>query len=154
MTDLDYLRDSADLRRRFAVLNPSRSITRPAALANTASIRRETAKPNDGLHPLFRAALLDVGLPLPEREYQFHDTRKWRFDYCWRQHRVALEQNGGAFTGGRHTRGQGFVNDMAKLSEAAAMGWLVVQCQPDDLCKSVTLDRVKRAIEAQRGRVT
>jgi very-short-patch-repair endonuclease len=64
-------------------------------------------------------------LPAPEREYRFHPTRMWRFDFAWPAQRIAVEVEGGVYVGGRHTRGRGFVNDCTKLNAAAAMGYRV-----------------------------
>jgi very-short-patch-repair endonuclease len=88
-----------------------------------------------------------MGIPTPVTEYRFHPTRKWRFDYCWPEHRVALEVEGGIWTGGRHTRGVGFVRDMEKYNTAALMGWKVLRCQPTELRKLVVVDMIKQAIE-------
>jgi hypothetical protein len=63
------------------------------------------------------------GMPL-EREYKFHPTRKWRFDY-FHSSGVAIELEGGIYTGGRHTRGSGFLKDMEKYNDAASRGILV-----------------------------
>ncbi len=81
-------------------------------------------------------------------EYQFHRTRKWRFDFVFADKAadVALEVEGGAWTNGRHTRGSGFVKDMEKYNEAAAMGWRVLRVTPDQLCMQETIDLVKRAL--------
>lgn len=84
-------------------------------------------------------------------EVKFHPVRKWRFDFvindCMLGGSVALEVEGGVFTGGRHTRGSGFVKDLEKYNEAAAMGWRIIRCQPKDLCTTETLDLIKRALE-------
>ena len=34
-------------------------------------------------------------LPPPVAEHRFHETRRWRFDFAWPDHRVALEIAGG-----------------------------------------------------------
>lgn len=86
------------------------------------------------------------GLPEPEPECRFHPEREWRFDFGWREHRVALEVEGGAFTGGRHTRGVGFGEDVHKYSEAAALGWLVIRTLPKHQYDATTLDRLRRAL--------
>lgn len=62
-----------------------------------------------------------------EKEYRFHEDRKWRFDYCWPDEMVALEIEGGIWTNGRHTRGKGYENDCEKYSEAAILGWKVIR---------------------------
>lgn len=63
-----------------------------------------------------------AGLPEPVPELAFHPDRRWRFDWAWPDQRVALEIDGGVWSGGRHTRGAGFREDMEKLSEATARG--------------------------------
>ena len=39
--------------------------------------------------------LEERGLEIPVREYQFDDTRKYRFDYAFVKQRVAIEVEGG-----------------------------------------------------------
>lgn len=61
----------------------------------------------------------------PVREHKFHPTRRWRFDFAFPERRVAVECEGGVWSGGRHTRGSGAVGDMEKYNAAAALGWFV-----------------------------
>lgn len=68
-----------------------------------------------------------AGLPEPEREYKFHPVRRWKFDFCWPSKMVAVELEGGTWTGGRHTRPVGFEKDCEKYNEAAIMGWKVLR---------------------------
>jgi hypothetical protein len=44
------------------------------------------------------AVLRAVGLPVPIREHRFAPPRRWRFDYAWPAHRLALEIEGGTWT--------------------------------------------------------
>lgn len=60
-----------------------------------------------------------------EREYRFHSKRKWRFDFAIPSRKIAIECEGGVWSGGRHTRGSGVIGDMAKYNEAAKLGWCV-----------------------------
>ena len=87
-----------------------------------------------------------MGLPKPVAEHRFLFGRRFRFDYAWPDHKVALEVEGGVWTGGRHTRGKGFLSDVFKYNEAAALGWLVLRCVPSDLLKHETISTIKRAI--------
>jgi very-short-patch-repair endonuclease len=58
-------------------------------------------------------------------EVVFHPTRKWRFDFADREKRVAVELEGGVWTGGAHTRGEHYESDCEKYNAAAALGWRV-----------------------------
>lgn len=65
------------------------------------------------------------------REYSFHATRDWRFDFAWPKQRFAVEIEGitgGA--GGRHQRPEGFVEDCEKYEAALLMGWTVYRIPP------------------------
>lgn len=72
-------------------------------------------------------------LEAPEREYRFHDTRRWRFDFAWPAHKLAVEVEGGGYSQGRHTRGDGFEKDMEKYNEAITAGWAVLRVTPDQV---------------------
>lgn len=80
-------------------------------------------------------------------EHAFFCGRKWRFDFVFPPHKLALEVEGGAWTNGRHTRGSGFIKDMEKYNRAAVMGWRILRCVPDDLCMQETVDMVKEAMK-------
>lgn len=74
-----------------------------------------------------------VGLPDPATELLFHPKRKWRFDFAWEEQKLALEIHGGIHSGGRHTRGRGFVEDRAKMNEATLLGWTVLEVTPEHI---------------------
>lgn len=57
------------------------------------------------------------------REYIFHDTRKWRFDFAFPERMIAVEIEGATWVNGRHNRGAGMEEDMVKYNEAARLGW-------------------------------
>lgn len=38
------------------------------------------------------------------------------------------------------------LKEWEKLNEAAALGWRVIYCQPDDLCTLATVDLIKRCL--------
>ena len=58
-------------------------------------------------------------------ELKFHPTRKWKFDFAHEATKVAIEIEGGTWSGGRHTRGAGYAKDCEKYREAALLGWTV-----------------------------
>jgi hypothetical protein len=104
----------------------------------------------EGMKPkpnIFPTLCLSQGLPAPEAEHRFAAPRRWRFDFAWPAYRVALEVEGGVWTGGRHTSGAGFVRDMEKYNAAGGLGWIVLRCMPKTLCTMATINTIKAAIE-------
>jgi len=65
------------------------------------------------------------GGPTLKMEWPFAPPRKFRWDFCDPNTLVAVEIEGGIWTGGRHTRGSGFEKDCVKKNLAARDGWLV-----------------------------
>ena len=79
-------------------------------------------------------------------EHKFHPVRKWRFDFCFPEQRVAVEVQGGIFIQGRHSRGAALLKEWEKLNTAAAMGFRVLFCQPKDVTSSVFCAQLKEAL--------
>ncbi|HHQ4676413.1 TPA: DUF1367 family protein [Aeromonas veronii] len=52
---------------------------------------------------------------------------------AWPLNMIALEIHGGIHSGGRHTRGKGFVEDRVKMNEAALLGWSVIEVTPEHI---------------------
>ena len=84
------------------------------------------------------------GLPMPEPEFKFHPDRRFRFDWAWPPQFVALEVDGGVWSGGRHTRGAGFMRDQEKTNLAALLGWRVFRCTPQTI--HTAMEFVKQAL--------
>ncbi|WP_411684716.1 hypothetical protein [Aeromonas caviae] len=93
--------------------------------------KAKKAQQVDTLHQRVLAQL--VGFPDPTTELMFHPKRKWRFDFAWEEQKLALEIHGGIHSGGRHTRGRGFVEDRAKMNEATLLGWTVLEVTPEHI---------------------
>ena len=112
--------------------------------------QREVARAKrDHLGLTMLAHIRDVRLPEPVREHRFHPTRLWRFDFAWTAARVALEVEGGTFSGGRHTRGVGYEGDARKYSEAAIAGWCVVRATAAMVHSGEALTLVERALRSR-----
>jgi len=74
-------------------------------------------------------------LLIPTAEYKFHNERRWRFDFAWPAVKVAVEIEGGIFSGGRHTRGTGYEKDLEKYNTAITLGWKVYRLSGGMLLK-------------------
>jgi hypothetical protein len=83
-------------------------------------------------------------------EHRFHPTRRWRFDAAFPEKRIGIEIDGGAFIGGRHTRGVGFKNDCEKLNNAALLGWRIFRFLPEQLKSGECYDTLAQALGVRR----
>jgi very-short-patch-repair endonuclease len=100
----------------------------------------------DGMTDLEAAMLYNLrvaGLPEPEREYKFHPTRKWRFDFAYPERKIAIEAEGGVWTNGGHNRGKIYTSNCEKYNAAALMGWCVLRYTTDmiaagDVARDIT----------------
>ena len=64
-------------------------------------------------------------LPPFEREFRFASPRRWRFDFCWPERKLAVEIEGLTPDSGRHQRIGGFIADCEKYEAALRLGWTV-----------------------------
>jgi hypothetical protein len=86
------------------------------------------------------------------REYEFHPTRKWRFDLAWPELMVAFECEGGVWSRGRHTRPQGFAADIEKYNTAVMLGWSVYRVTAEMIHDGTALRLVEAALLISMGR--
>lgn len=91
--------------------------------------------------------------PQPEREFYFHPERRWRFDFAFPSSSVAVEMEGGTWTGGRHSRGSGVAGDCEKYNAATMLGWSVLRYTTTDIrVKPVqVIEEVQSLVKAKDG---
>lgn len=87
-----------------------------------------------------------AGFPEPVRELRFHPVRRWRFDFAWPDHLLALEVEGGTWGVGRHTSGKGFESDCEKYNTATAHGWRVLRVTSGQIRTGAALQFVEMAL--------
>lgn len=71
----------------------------------------------------------------PIKEYVFHPIRKWRFDFAYIDQKIAIECEGGIWSGGAHVRGSHFNSDCEKYNEAVKLGWKILRYTTNTLNK-------------------
>lgn len=95
-------------------------------------------------------ALLVIGIE-HRLEYKFLHDRRFRFDIAIPQYRVAVEFEGGIFTGGRHTRGKGYAKDAKKYNLAVMHNWKLLRYTSADVRKMgwefIASGEIQRLIE-------
>lgn len=79
-------------------------------------------------------------------EHRFHPTRLWRFDYAIPSHRIAIEIDGGVWNQGRHNRPKGYIADLDKFNNAAALGWRVLKFTPQQQFTTKALRLIREAV--------
>ncbi len=135
------------IARQLAQAKRPTTISREPDPAPEPKIKREFDRAE-----VFLRALEVRGLPRPEREWKFDAKRRWRFDYAWPQQMVALEVEGGVWTGGRHTRGAGFLKDIEKYNRAAVLGWRLLRVTPDKLVSFGTFEMLREILGLREKR--
>ncbi len=89
------------------------------------------------------------------REYRFHDTRRWQFDFAIPNIMLAIEVEGitsygknknGTMKLGRHQTAKGIKADLEKYDEAMRLGWNVYRCSQDMVTSGRAIETIKLLI--------
>ena len=81
-----------------------------------------------------------------EQEYKFHPERKWRADFFITGTNILIEVEGGIWSGGRHTRGKGFIADMEKYNAAAIMGFKVLRFDTQQVKSGLAIKQIEELV--------
>ena len=83
-----------------------------------------------------------AGLTGWAREYRFDPVRMWRIDFAWPQIRLAVEVDGGNWSGGRHVRGAGFAKDAEKQNAMTLAGWHLLRYTTEMVKTGVAVQQI------------
>ncbi|QIC64476.1 DUF559 domain-containing protein [Acinetobacter schindleri] len=81
-----------------------------------------------------------------EQEFYFHPERKWRADFHLIGKKILVEVEGGIWSGGRHTRGRGYIGDMKKYNAATMMGYQVIRFSTDQVKSGHAIQQIEKMI--------
>jgi len=97
----------------------------------------------------YRFALAAIGNPKEgiRAKLKKAGLKDWRFDFAFKREKLAVEIEGGVFTGGRHTRPTGFIDDTHKYNAAVLLGWRVLRFAAPDIKSGEALGVVDQALE-------
>jgi len=107
-------------------------------------------KPRVDLEAIFARDIRAIKLPEATREFKFHPSRKWRFDFAWPDRKIAVEIDGG--TGnirGRHVRPAGFRSDCKKNNAATLLGWRILRGDSTMVRDGSLLAFVEKLLQAE-----
>lgn len=60
-------------------------------------------------------------------EYKFDSVRRFKFDYANLRLKIAIEMEGGIYTGTGHAKTGRYLKDMEKYNMAQIKGWIVLR---------------------------
>ena len=81
-----------------------------------------------------------------EQEFYFHPDRKWRADFHLIDKKILVEIEGGIWSGGRHTRGKGYLGDMEKYNAATMMGFQVIRFSTDQVESGHAIQQIEKIV--------
>jgi hypothetical protein len=100
--------------------------------------------------------------PFPDYEQgaRFHLTRKWEFDFAWKDQKIALEYEGAPGRNvsktGKVSKGSGHINyygrytkDCEKYNRAQILGWIVIRATRPLLESGAVFEDLKDAFESR-----
>lgn len=80
------------------------------------------------------------------QEFYFHPERQWRADFHILETKILVEIEGGIWTGGRHTRGKGFIHDMEKYNAATVLGYQVLRFSTEQVKSGLAVRQIERLL--------
>ena len=109
-------------------------------------MKRKPPRPKSAAEETF-ALQLRVECIAFAREYKFHPSRRWRFDFVVYNavHEIAVEIEGF----GRHQRFTGFEDDCEKYAEALIYGYRVLRVTPRQVKSGQAIAWLKRLLEQE-----
>lgn len=81
-----------------------------------------------------------------EREFKFHPKRKWRADFHLVEKMILVEVEGGIWSGGRHTKGKGYLGDMEKYNAATVMGYRVIRFSTEQVTSGLAIQQIEKMV--------
>lgn len=116
----------------------------PVKTKKRRSAKRGIRQPSEGetvLATHLRACKISF-----EQEYKFHPKRKWRADFLITGTKILVEVEGGIWSGGRHTRGKGYIGDMEKYNSAAMMGFTVLRFSTEQVKSGLAVQQIEKMV--------
>ncbi|WP_191111897.1 DUF559 domain-containing protein [Acinetobacter lwoffii] len=117
--------------------------TRPKGLSKRPKVKGEKT-PNEFEAKLARE-LKTLKIEF-EQEFEFHPKRKWRADFHLVGKKILVEVEGAIWSGGRHTRGKGYIGDMEKYNAATMMGFQVIRFSTDQVKSGHAIQQIEKLV--------
>ncbi|KXZ65938.1 hypothetical protein AVENLUH5627_02668 [Acinetobacter venetianus] len=124
-----------------------RSRSKPVARSNVPYKPRKSVSKGEAL---LENHLNALRIPFT-KEFRFYPDRKWQADFRIDDMPILVEVEGGVFSNGRHTRGEGYTKDCEKYSAAAVNGWYVIRGTTAQIKAGLVIQWIEALIKRLRG---
>jgi very-short-patch-repair endonuclease len=81
-----------------------------------------------------------------EQEFKFHPDRKWKADFHLVDKKILVEVEGGIWSGGRHTRGKGYLGDLEKYNAATMLGYQVIRFSTEQVKSGLAIQQIEKMV--------
>lgn len=120
-------------------------------LAPLDLLRQAEAAANRDKHELayFQDVVLPLamaGYPRPTTQAMLIPGRKFRFDFCYAEARLAVEIQGQIWRMGGHTSGRGVTRDAEKYNALTCIGWRLLIITPEMISSGEAYEWTERAL--------
>ena len=91
----------------------------------------------------------------PNREFRFHETRRWRLDFAWPSARLGIEIEGGIWRkgGGAHSHPSNIMRDIEKHNALMLAGWRFLRLTDKDIKDGSAILLVKEVLNKIKNNV-
>lgn len=114
------------------------------------TLKREQSKSKrTELEDMLAQQMRAVGIEY-RREVTFWPGRRWRFDFTVDRAWLAIEVQGGIWTGGGHSRGSGQLRDAEKAAHAAIAGWRLMPVTGNHIKSGEAIRWIQQSIAESR----
>ncbi len=133
------------------MIKPSRKAKprQSSVLEQTLYLHLKAAKLLEGMEQEYRFAAVATGGFGPGVRQRIKDAelKDWRIDMAWVDKKLAVEVEGGTWSGGRHVRGLGFEEDARKYNVLVLLGWRVLRFTSTAIMSGVALKTIEVALQ-------
>lgn len=105
-----------------------------------------TEKKRSASEELLQLALRAANISGWTPEFRFDPARRWRADFAFLGPRLLVEVEGGIWSGGRHTRGQGFTDDCEKYNAMTIQGWRLLRFSTEMIATGYAVKTIREAL--------
>jgi len=125
---------------------------------NKATVKKRSAskrpKKKSSGEEMFWFHCRAMNIPLPQREFAFYPTRRWRFDFAWPELKICVEVEGVVGDGiGRHQTAKGFESDCEKYNQAVLLGWKLLRFTQSQIKSLMAIEQTIALLKSESEKV-